>query len=182
MCRKSRVGKNTAKTDAKCDTQENTEKNDAKWRAEHVFGQCSAPVAAFFARKHRKYRCENKTQVQFRVSKCQNSSFSTCQPRNRTTPRGGRRTCCQQQQPQTAPATSTTAAAAREENHQAAQKTRSPLLLHCKCDHQHHLKAQMIHIEHEPLKRKPMGDTKTTKLETSGSVTPNLSHYIHYGV
>ena len=50
MCRKSRDGHNTAKTDAKCDThtQENTEKNDAKWRAEHVFGQCSPPVVAFF--------------------------------------------------------------------------------------------------------------------------------------
>ena len=52
-------------------------------------------LAHLFARKHRKNRCEKKTQNQFRVSK-----VPKCQPRNRTTPRGGRRTCCQQQEQQ----------------------------------------------------------------------------------
>ena len=41
---------------------------------------------------------KTKRKFNFGRAKCQNSSFSTCQQRNRTTPRGGRRTCCQQQQ------------------------------------------------------------------------------------
>ena len=56
-------------------TQENTEKNDAKWRAEHVFVQCSPPAVAFFARKQHKNRCRNKTQVQFRASKVPKHEF-----------------------------------------------------------------------------------------------------------
>ena len=34
-----------------------------------IFAQCSPPAVVFFARKYHKNRCENKTQVQFRVSK-----------------------------------------------------------------------------------------------------------------
>ena len=67
-------------------TQENTEKNDAKWRAEHVFGQCSPPVVAFFARKHRKYRRENKTQVQFRASKVPKLEFQHMPAKKSTHP------------------------------------------------------------------------------------------------
>ena len=55
MCRKSRVGKNIVKTDAKCDThthtQENIEKKNAKCRAQHVFAQCSPPAGALFCYK-----------------------------------------------------------------------------------------------------------------------------------
>ena len=87
MCRKSRDGQNTAKTDAKCDTHRKTpNKNDAKWRAEHVFGQCSPPVVAFFARKHRKYRRENKTQVQFRASKVPKLEFQHMPAKKSTHP------------------------------------------------------------------------------------------------
>ena len=51
MCGKSRDGKNTAKTDAKCDTHTHTgkhRKQRCEMTAEHVFGQCSQPVVAFF--------------------------------------------------------------------------------------------------------------------------------------
>ena len=61
-------------------------KNDAKWRAEHVFGQCSPPVVAFFARKHRKYRRENKTQVQFRASKVPKLEFQHMPAKKSTHP------------------------------------------------------------------------------------------------
>ena len=49
----------------------------------------------FFAIKHRKNRCESKSKVQLRVNKV--PKLSTCQQRNRTTPRGGRRNGCQKQ-------------------------------------------------------------------------------------
>ena len=39
------------------------------------FVQCSSPAVAFFARKHRKNRCENKMQVQFWVSKVPTLEF-----------------------------------------------------------------------------------------------------------
>ena len=121
MCRKSRDGQNTAKTEAKCDTRRKTPKKRMRNGELSMFLDSAARrLWHFFARKHRKYRRENKTQVQFRASKCQNSSFSTCQQRNRHTPRGGRRTCCQQQQqllpllplPKSLPLRTTTSASA----------------------------------------------------------------------
>ena len=64
MCRKSRVGKNTVKTDAKCDTQENTEKNDAKCRGQHVFAQCSPAAGTLFWYKNTA-KTDAKAEVKF---------------------------------------------------------------------------------------------------------------------
>ena len=52
----------------------------------------------FLLENSTKTDAETKRKFNFGRAKCQNSSFSTCQQRNRTTPRGGRRTCCQQRQ------------------------------------------------------------------------------------
>ena len=70
MCRKSRDGKNTAKTDAKCDAHRKTPKKTMRnGQLSRILDSAARRLLYFFARKHRKYRCEKKTQVQFRASK-----------------------------------------------------------------------------------------------------------------
>ena len=56
-------------------TLENAEKKRCEMESLAFFVQCSSPAVTFFARKHRKNRCENKTQVQFRVSKVPKLEF-----------------------------------------------------------------------------------------------------------
>ena len=53
-------------------------------------------VRVFFAKNTANTDKNRNLKINFGRGKCQNSSFSTCQPGNRRTPRGGRRTCCQE--------------------------------------------------------------------------------------
>ena len=101
MCRKSRDGQNTANTDAKGDTDRKTPKKTMRNGPPSRFlDQCRPPCARFFAKNTANTDKNRNLKINFGRGKCQNSSFSTCQPGNRRTPRGGRRTCCQQQQQQ----------------------------------------------------------------------------------
>ena len=100
MCGKSRVGKNTVKTDAKCDAHRKTPNKKMRNAELNMFLHGCSRLAHFFAINHRKTDAKAKAKFNSGRRKCQNLSFSTCQHRNRTTPRGGRRNGCQQQQQQ----------------------------------------------------------------------------------
>ena len=101
MCRKSRDGQNTAKTDAKCDTHRKTPKKTMRNGELSMFLDSAARrLWHFLLENTANTDAKTKPKFSFGRAKCQNSSFSTCQQRNRHTPRGGRRTCCQQQQQQ----------------------------------------------------------------------------------
>ena len=68
MCRKSRVGKKTVKTDAGCDTHRKTQKNTMRNAEVNTFLHSAARrLGHFFAMKHRKNRCESKSKVQLRA-------------------------------------------------------------------------------------------------------------------
>ena len=87
MCRKSRDGQNTAKTDAKCDTHRKTPKKTMRNGELSMFLDSAARrLWHFFARKHRKYRRENKTQVQFRASKVPKLEFQHMPAKKSTHP------------------------------------------------------------------------------------------------
>ena len=82
MCKKSRVGKNTATktmrnaTHTHTHTQESAEQKRYELESSAFFWYSVARrLSQFFARKRRKNRCENKTQVQFRVSKVPKLEF-----------------------------------------------------------------------------------------------------------
>ena len=98
MCRKSRDGQNTAKTDAKCDTHRKTPKKTMRNGELSMFLDSAARrLWHFLLENTANTDAKTKPKFSFGRAKCQNSSFSTCQQRNRHTPRGGRCTCCQQQ-------------------------------------------------------------------------------------
>ena len=68
MCRKSRVGKNTVKTDAECDTHRKIPTKTMRNAEVNTFLHSAARrLGHFFAIKHRKNRCESNSKVQFRV-------------------------------------------------------------------------------------------------------------------
>ena len=76
MCRKSRIGKNTVKTDAKCNTHRKTQKNICEMQSSTYF--CTVQPAGwrtFFAIKHRRNRCESKSKVQLWVNKVPKLEF-----------------------------------------------------------------------------------------------------------
>ena len=105
MCRKSRGGQNTAIADTKCDTDRKTPKTKMRNGQLSInLDSAARRLLHFLAREllENTAKTEEKRnlKVNFGRAKCQNSSFSTCQPRNRQNLRGGRRTCCQQQQQQ----------------------------------------------------------------------------------
>ena len=87
MCRKSRDGKNTAKTDAKCDTHRKTpKKRMRRGQLSTMLDSAARRLLHFFARKHRKRRCEKKTQVQFRASKVPRFEFQHMPAKKSTHP------------------------------------------------------------------------------------------------
>ena len=68
------------KTDATCDTHRKTPNKTMRNAELNMFLHSAARrLAHFFAVKHRKSRCESKTKFNCGRTKCQNSSFSTCQ-------------------------------------------------------------------------------------------------------
>ena len=76
LCRKSRVGENTVKTDAECDTHRKTPNKTMRNAEVNTFLHSAARrLGHFFAIKHRKNRCESKSKVQFRVSKVPKLEF-----------------------------------------------------------------------------------------------------------
>ena len=87
MCRKSRDGQNTAKTDAKCGIHRKTPKKTMRNGELSMFLDSAARrLWHFFATKHRKYRRENKTQVQFRASKAPTLEFQHMPAKKSTHP------------------------------------------------------------------------------------------------
>ena len=90
MCRKSRDGQNTAKTDAKGDTDRKTPKKRCETDRRAGFWTVQAAVCGVFLPQTP--QIPTKAEI--------SNSISGRQPGNRHTPRGGRRTCCQQQQQQ----------------------------------------------------------------------------------
>ena len=81
--------------------QENTEKKRCETDSRAGFWTVQPAVCGIFLLKHTANTDEHRNlKINFGRGKCQDSSFSTCQPGNRHTPCGGRRTCCQQQQQQ----------------------------------------------------------------------------------
>ena len=98
MCRKSRDGQNTAKTDGKCNTHRKTPKKTMRNGELSMFLDSAARrLWHFLLENTANTDAKIKPKFSFGRAKCQNSGFSTCQQINRHTPRGGRRTCCQQQ-------------------------------------------------------------------------------------
>ena len=79
MCKKSRVGQNTVKTMRNATHTHTDRKTPEKTMRNGELSIFLYSVARrlshFFARKHRKNRCKNKTQVQFRVSKVPKLQF-----------------------------------------------------------------------------------------------------------
>ena len=76
MCRKPRVGKNTVKTDATCDTHRKTPKKTMRNAELNMFLHSAARrLADFLAIKHRENRCESKNKVQLRANKVPKLEF-----------------------------------------------------------------------------------------------------------